>query len=205
MIDLAFEYFLKVFVFVIILRALKVFDLHSVMIYVLFCSLSFFAAPTRLMPEFLIFCIFLFLFLYVILVSLRNSLKTGFLRFLRHVGGLFYSKKDIFYSVFLICFFMMASGVDNWVLLFFGSFLGFLFLSWAVRRVNVRKYDKYSVFSCRNAAIVSAIAGLYYSQFVIMLYSIVIGLVYLALFVVFSFVSDTFTFECPLGGLKEGM
>ncbi len=81
MIDLAFEYFLKVFVFVIILRALRVFDMHSVLIYVLFCSLSFFAVPTRSMPEFLIFCIFVFLFLYVILVSLRNSLKTGFCGF----------------------------------------------------------------------------------------------------------------------------
>ena len=203
--NMILEYFLKVFVFVLILRFLRVFDIQSVLVYVLFCSASFFVMPVRVMPEFMIFCIFVFLFLYVVGVSLRNSLRTGFLRFARHTMGLFYRMRDVFYSVLIISFFMMASGVSNWFFLFFGSFFGFLFLSWAGKRINKSKFDTYGLFSCRNAAIITILAGFYYSEFVTVITSMFIGFVYLVLFVVFSFVSDTFTFECPVGGLKEGM
>lgn len=199
------EYFLKVFVFVLILRFLRVFDIQSVLVYVLFCSVSFFVMPVRVMPEFMIFCVFLFLFLYVVGVSFRNSVRTGFLRFSRHVAGLFYRMRDVFYSVLIISFFMMASGISNWFLLFFGSFFGFLFLSWAGKMIGIGRLDSYGVFRYRNAAIITVLAGIYYSEFVLLATSMVIGFVYLVLFVVFSFVSDTFTFECPIDGLKEGM
>ena len=199
------EYFLKALVFVVLLRLLRVFDMQSVLVYVLFCSASFFVMPMRVMPELLVFCVFVFLFLYVILVSFRNAFRTGFLRFARHVVGLFYRMKDVFYSVLVISFIMMVSGVSNWFLLFFGSFFGILFLSLISKRLNLSRFDAYGVFCYRNAAFVAILAAFYYSRYVLMASSIFIGFIYLVLFVVFSFVADTFTFECPVEGLKEGM
>ncbi|RLG15314.1 MAG: hypothetical protein DRN71_01610 [Candidatus Nanohalarchaeota archaeon] len=199
------EYFLKVLVFVVVLRLLRVFDVQSALIYVLFCSASFFVMPMRIMPEFLVFCVFVFLFLYVILVSLRNALRTGFLRFAHHVVGLFYREKQVFYSVLLISFLMMVSGVSNWFLLFFGSFFGFLFLSWAGKKLGIGKFDTYNIFKSRNAVIVTVLAAFYYSYLSVLVSSVFVGVVYVVLFVIFLFVSDTFTFECPVDGLKEGM
>lgn len=205
MISMIAEYFLKVIIFAIILWALGLFGKQSVLAYILFCTASFLVKPVVSLPEFMISSIFLFLFLYVTLTTVRNSFRSGFVRFARHASGLFYRKRSVLYSVFVVSFLMMLAGVMDRTLLFVGSFLGFLLLSLVGTRISFERYDPHKILTYRNAAAVAFIFALYYYMFMQMFVSIVIGLLYLALIVLSSLVYDTFTFECPIGALKEGM
>lgn len=205
MIVMIAEYFLKVIAFALILWVLGLFGKQSVLAYILFCTASFLVKPASSLPEFMISAIFLFLFLYVTWTTVRNSFRSGFVRFAGHAAGLFYRKRAVLYSVFFVSFLMMLAGVMDRTMLFAGSFLGFLLLSIAGTRISLKRYDQRGILTYRNAAAVAFIFALYYYMFMQMFVSLVIGLLYLSLIVISSLVYDTFTFECPVGALKEGM
>jgi len=205
MISIIAEYFLKVIAFALVLRVLGLFGKQSVLFYIFFCTAAFLIRPVSTLPEFMISSILVFLFMYVVYSTVRNSFRTGFMRFARHAAGLFYRKRAILYSVFVVSFLMMLAGVMDRSLLFIGSFLGFLLLSLAGTRISFERYDPYKILTYRNAAIVAFIFALYNYMFMQMFVGIIIGLLYLALIVLSSLIYDTFTFECPIGALKVGM
>ncbi|MFH1432632.1 MAG: A24 family peptidase C-terminal domain-containing protein [archaeon] len=198
-------YFLKVIAFALILWVLGLFGRQSIFLYVLFSSVSFFVRPVEAMPEFMISAIFVFLFLYVISTTVRNSFRSGFLRFSKHALLQSYRKRSVVYSVFVVSFLMMLAGIGDRTLLFLGSFFGFLALGLLSKSVSFARYDCYGIINYRNAFIAALFYAAYHSMYMEIFVGMIIGILYLALIVISSLVYDTFTFECPVGALKEGM